>query len=314
MNITRGKRHTARKVLLYGPEGIGKTSLARQFPRPLFLDTERGTGEYEVDRVEVRSWSDIDHAFTSLAKPDHGYQTVVVDTIDSAIPMLVAKVCREQNVRLLADMGFGKGHGLVADQVKVILEKSNALVDAGIHVLFLAHSRIKRMEQPDLPDGYDKYELRLPERVAGEIKTAVDAVLFANFRVTMVEDKGRMRAVGGKERVLFATHSTTHDAKNRCGIPERAPFTIDALAPLLNGTPPAKDSKASGGENVQPEYGLKPPHPMDALAATLDAAHLSAFLVKRGQISSGQTYRDLPEAYVRRVLESPEVFRRCVLA
>ena len=49
MNIVSGKQPKARKVLLYGPEGIGKTSLARQFPRPLFLDTERGTGEYDVD-------------------------------------------------------------------------------------------------------------------------------------------------------------------------------------------------------------------------------------------------------------------------
>jgi DNA polymerase III delta prime subunit len=314
MNITKGKRHTARKVLLYGPEGIGKTSLAKQFPRPLFLDTERGTGEYEVDRVEVRAWSDIDEAFSMLAKADYGYKTVVLDTIDSAVPLLVAKVCREHNVRSLADMGFGKGHALVSDLVKALLDKCNTLVDAGIHVLFLAHSRIKRMEQPDLPEGYERYELRLPERVAGEIKTAFDAVLFANFRVTMVEDKGRMRAVGGKDRVLYAAHSTSHDAKNRCGIPDRAPFTIDSLAPLLNGAPPAKESGPTTSKEAVTESELKTPHPMDALAATLDASKLSAFLLNRGQISQGQSYRDLPEAYVRRVLDRPEEFRRCVLA
>jgi hypothetical protein len=312
MNIISGKQPKARKVLLYGPEGIGKTTLARQFPRPLFLDTERGTGEYDVDRIEVLKWADIQAALSSLVQQSSGYRTVVIDTIDSAVPLLVDKVCRELGISALGDLPFGKAYAAMSDQVDDMVDQCNKLVDRGLHVLFLAHSQIRRMEQPDLPDGYDKYELRLPDRVAGPLKTSVDAVLFANFRVTMVEDKGRSRAMGGKERVLYATHSTVHDAKNRCGIPDKVPFAIESLAALLSGV---EQTQEAAGVS-QRETGNTPVdgHPLDAVIKELDPARLNAFLTRRGQISKGQTYRDLSEAYVRRVLAAPDEFRACVLS
>jgi len=312
MHITRGKNRKAKKVLLYGPEGIGKTTFASEFPKPLFLDAERGTNEYEVDRIEVRAWDDIQRAFAFLQQPGHSYQSVVIDTIDSAAPLLIQQVCREHQVQALSDIGYGKGYARVSEQVDTLLGQCNALVDRGIHVLFLAHSQIRRVEQPDLPEGYDKYELRLHERFAGPIKTGFDAIFFANYRVTMVEDKGRTRALGGKERVLYATHSTTHDAKNRCGIPERVPFAIHALAPLFAGNEnaPLRENAARQTSNA---IGLEPaPHPLDAVLAAAEHAQVTNFLLKRGQIKAGESYRNLSEAYVRRVLEAPDAFLKTV--
>lgn len=43
MNITKGKIKSAQKVVIYGPEGIGKSTFASQFPNPLFIDTEGST-------------------------------------------------------------------------------------------------------------------------------------------------------------------------------------------------------------------------------------------------------------------------------
>ena len=313
MNITKGKWPKAKKVLLYGPEGIGKTTLARQFPKPLFLDAERGTGEYDVERVDVRAWEDVEKAMAFLLEPGHGYQTVVLDTIDSAVPLLEGKLCREQRVSALRDLGYGKGYALLSERVDALLDQANRLVDCGMHVLFLAHSRVKRVEPPDLPDGYDKYELRLSDRVAGPLKTAMDAVLFANFRVSLVEDGGRTRAQGGRERALYATHSAAHDAKNRCGIPDRAPFHIDSLAPLLvGGVPKQAETTTAPQRDVAAEKSPSV-HSLDTVVAGIEPPRLTAFLLKRGQISEGQTYRDLSDAYVQRVLAAPEVFRQCVL-
>ena len=38
MNITSGKIMSAQKVVIYGPEGIGKSTMASKFPNPLFCD------------------------------------------------------------------------------------------------------------------------------------------------------------------------------------------------------------------------------------------------------------------------------------
>jgi hypothetical protein len=330
MNITKGKNPKAKKILLYGPEGIGKTTLASQFPRPLFLDTERGTSEYALERIDIHTWPDLEKAFGFLTRSEHGYRTVILDTIDSALPMLTEKICSEHGMSALADFGFGKGYALLSDRLSSLLDQCNQLVDRGIHVLFLAHSQVKHIEQPDLPEGYDKYELRLPERVAGLFKTRADAVFFGNFRVTLVEEKGRHRALGGRERVLYATHSPTHDAKNRCGIPERVPFHIDSLAPLFAGLEPPETHGApqhtappgGGASGVSPSKASdaqapRAPdagHPMDAIVGELEPRRLQEFLLRRGLVTPEQGYRDLPAAYVQRVLQMPDLFRKSVNA
>ena len=51
MEITRGKIQTAQKIVLYGPEGIGKTTFASRFPEPLFIDTEGSTRQLDVARL-----------------------------------------------------------------------------------------------------------------------------------------------------------------------------------------------------------------------------------------------------------------------
>ena len=38
MEIIRGKIRSAKKVVIYGPEGIGKSTFAAQFPEPLFIE------------------------------------------------------------------------------------------------------------------------------------------------------------------------------------------------------------------------------------------------------------------------------------
>ena len=52
LNIIEGKEERALKVVIYGPEGIGKSTFAGQFPYPLFIDTEGGTSNLNVRRIK----------------------------------------------------------------------------------------------------------------------------------------------------------------------------------------------------------------------------------------------------------------------
>ena len=49
LTITRGPIRSAMKVVIYGPEGIGKTTLASRFPNPLFIDTALHGGVLRVE-------------------------------------------------------------------------------------------------------------------------------------------------------------------------------------------------------------------------------------------------------------------------
>lgn len=55
MKIIRGKIPGAKKVVIYGPEGIGKSTFAACFPAPVFIDTEGSTKDMDVDRFEKAS-------------------------------------------------------------------------------------------------------------------------------------------------------------------------------------------------------------------------------------------------------------------
>ena len=52
MAIRRGRIPRPQKVVIYGPEGVGKSTLAGRLPEPVFLDTEGGTHHLDVARFD----------------------------------------------------------------------------------------------------------------------------------------------------------------------------------------------------------------------------------------------------------------------
>ena len=55
MNIISGKLPVAKRIVFYGAEGIGKSTLASQCPDPLFIDTEGSTNHMDVTRFDAPS-------------------------------------------------------------------------------------------------------------------------------------------------------------------------------------------------------------------------------------------------------------------
>lgn len=238
MKIVKGRQKRPTKTVLYGVESIGKTTLASQWPRPLFLDVEDGTANFDVERVRCKDWESLKAAVTELAvdNPD-GYQTVVIDSIDWAESLCGKWQCKKDGKSSLEDYSYGKGIVILAEHMARFVENLDNLHAAGLHVVLIGHSDVKRFSPPDQTDGYDRYELRLQKRVVSLFKEWCDALLFCNFRTRVVEGTdGRKKAIGGKERIIHAERSASWDAKNRFGLDEQLPMTIDALAPLFTGT------------------------------------------------------------------------------
>lgn len=49
LNITKGRIDRAVKTVIYGSEGIGKSTFASHYPDPVFIDTEGGLRRWISD-------------------------------------------------------------------------------------------------------------------------------------------------------------------------------------------------------------------------------------------------------------------------
>lgn len=193
--IVKGVQDRAQRVIVYGPEGVGKSTLAAGLPAPIFLDTEDGTSHLDVPRVVCQSMGDVLDAVCALLKEEHGYRSVVIDTIDWCESMMVAAVVAEANnpkIKNIEDFGYGKGYTVLAKYAQDFLGVLNSLVARGLHVVLLAHSRRVKVELPDSVGSYDKYELKLTKQVAPLVKELLawlaDVAAFVSLVLAVVAD------------------------------------------------------------------------------------------------------------------------------
>jgi len=234
LKIERGKRWTPSRVVIDGTEGIGKSTLAAQFPAPVILDTEEGTHHLDVARVSIGSWDELRAAVAEIGSRKGEFSTVVIDSADWAERLLIDNILEEHRKKSIEDFGFGKGFTHVAEGFGRLLAQCDGLIGMGMHVVFVAHVKVVRTSPPDMTDGYDRWELKMSKQVAPLLKEWCDALLFCNYETrTTTGTDGRVKAIGGKKRVIHTERSAAFDAKNRYGLEPIVPMTIDSLAPIF---------------------------------------------------------------------------------
>jgi len=234
LKIERGKRWTPSRVVIDGTEGIGKSTLAAQFPAPVILDTEEGTHHLDVARVSIGSWEELRGAVAEIGGRKGEFSTVVIDSADWAERLLIDNILEEHRKKSIEDFGFGKGFTHVAEGFGRLLAQCDGLIGMGMHVVFVAHVKVVRTSPPDMTDGYDRWELKMSKQVAPLLKEWCDALLFCNYETrTTTGTDGRVKAIGGKKRVIHTERSAAFDAKNRYGLEPIVPMTIDSLAPIF---------------------------------------------------------------------------------
>lgn len=257
MNITRGKVQTAKKVIIYGVEGIGKSTLASQFPDPLFIDTEGSTKELDVNRYDKpSSWSMLKEqvSYTVKTRP---CKTLVIDTVDWAEKLCIKSICDASGKKGIEDFGYGNGWVYEKEEIEKLLDLLEEVIAAGINVVLTAHAIIRKFEQPDELGAYDRYEMKLGKKttnlIAPILKEWADMVLFANYKTLAVavdKDGKKHKAQGGK-RVMFTTHHPCWDAKNRYGLPDEIPMEYSAIKHIIEQTAPVRISTPEPDREIQ---------------------------------------------------------------
>ena len=244
--LISGKVLKPQRVVIYGPEGIGKSTLAATFPEPVFLDTEGGTIHLDVTRFpKPDNWDAVLVFIAQLSQSEHSFRTLVIDTVDWLERLLIQHICQKSHKDGIEDFGYGKGYTYLAEEFSRFLQSLEALREQGVHIVMVAHSIIRKFEQPDAAGAYDRYELKLSKQCAPLLKEWCDLLLFVNYFTKVTEKDGRQKAVGGKERRIYTSHCAAFDAKNRHDLDDVLPMTFESIAHVI----PATVSKT---EKVQP--------------------------------------------------------------
>src|SRR5262245_12338175 len=93
-----GKTQMPPRIMVYGTEGIGKSSLAASAPKPIFIQTEDGLNEIDCAKFPLaRSFDDVLEALNELATEQHSFESVVIDSLDWLERMIWDVVCRRES-------------------------------------------------------------------------------------------------------------------------------------------------------------------------------------------------------------------------
>lgn len=251
MKIISGVIPSAQKIVIYGPEGIGKSTFASKFPDPLFSDTEGSTKKLNVNRLEnPSSWQMLlqQAEYVKLNRP---CKTYVIDTADWAEKLCSQAVCSRANKSGIEDFGYGKGYVYIKEEFGKLLNLLEDIVETGIHVVFTAHSLLKKFEQPDEMGAYDRYELKLTKYVAPLVKEWADTILFANYKTYVISDENGKKKASGGNRVMYTSHHPCWDAKNRDNLPEELPFDFEQIKHILTFDSSSQPSVINTGDAVE---------------------------------------------------------------
>lgn len=226
--VTRGKIARPVRVVLYGPEGVGKSTFGAGAPKPIFLGAEDGTAQLDVARFPApESWDDVLEAIRVLAHETHDYESLVVDSLDWIEPLIWKHVCKRDAQDNIEAYGYGKGYQVALDEWRRLLAGFEYLSRAKpMHIVLLAHSWIKPFKNPAGED-YDRYEMKLHAKAAGLMKEWVEAVLFTNWETFAKKDERtkRVRGVSSGARLIYTERHAAYDAKNRYSLPEELPLS-----------------------------------------------------------------------------------------
>ena len=345
MNIEKGKKELPVKGIVYGVEGIGKTTFASKFPRPLIIDVENGSWQMEVDRICPQTYAEFKAVVKELTTDSQGYQTLVIDSADWLEKMMIQHICQSANIDSIEkyEKGYGKGWNKLCEDWGSLLDALDRLrTKNGVNLLFIGHSKIKRYEPAD-DSAYDRYTLNMSEKTCELLKKWSDLTLFVKYDTYTVEENGKIKVKGGGKRVMHTSFHPCWDAKNRYGLPEKLDLDFSKIAHIIPAGSECEMRKAEGEEMRNAECGMRKAEDemrnaecgmrkaedemrkaqevqqsdeqkslWKQAASLLDAngigvSELAAQLEKRGIVPAGTPFRNYNVPTLRRIIDKWEI-------
>lgn len=244
--ITKGVSRLPPRILLYGIEKIGKSTLGANAPKPIFVQTEDGLGQIDCDKFPVATtFEQVKVNLEALLTQPHEYESVVVDSGDWLERLIYDHTCKASGVSSieLAAGGYGKGYTAALAYWREVLDMLDECRNRGMIVIIICHAIVEKFDDPDSA-SYDRYSPKLHKKTSGPLLTEwADAVLFATRKIRVAVEKEGMKkratATGigkaGGDRFLRCVGSPSCVAGNRYNMPDEIPLSwADLVAAMSN--------------------------------------------------------------------------------
>jgi len=227
-------------MTLFGEGGMGKTTLAAMFPKPVFIRTEDGTaslqGNENVSMFPVANTvQDVLDAIEALATQEHDHKTLVLDSITQLATMIEAEiVAADPKAKSInqAGGGYGAGYGAASDKHRQVREWAGSLAyEKNMNIVFIGHADTETMDLPDM-DSYNRYSVRLHKKSIAHYTDNVDAVCMIRLVTHTRGDGDKKRAISTGAREIICHPQAASVTKNRFAIDAPLAFTFDGGNPF----------------------------------------------------------------------------------
>jgi hypothetical protein len=290
--VERKKLGFPPRVMIYGPEGVGKTTIAVDADA-LFLDIEGGSGETiarrypfhpgERDEFKPRSYEEVCDAVEDLiANPSHEFKAIAIDTGDALEALVHRSLCEKNKVSSIEKVGggYGKGYRASTEELRRFLARLDLLRATNVTIIFLAHSMTSTFKNPEGED-YDRFSLKVHKDFAAELKQWSEIVGFIHFEggARKLEDDGakerRARGWTTNRRLMQLARDAAWDAKWRLTVPMPMEFEVDSVHPWAPFADAIERARRTGVTSIN-----------DQIIAELDRIGADAFTTKAGRTTT----------------------------
>lgn len=225
-NLTSGRlADSPYRIILCGMPATGKTTFASKFEKPCIADVENGSKFVDVDRVAIETIKDLGDFLKTFASGEHDYKTCVVDTWDWVTKLLESMVVEEgkkksPSIKSIGDFDFGKGYARMAQLNDQLIARMQEIVDAGYNVIVICHTQDKLFKSDPMVEPYQKYQLKMSEKISARLREWADFVWFASHDISTMQtgqgmNKRTVASGDPLKRWLYTAGAVHFDAKSR---------------------------------------------------------------------------------------------------
>ena len=234
--IPKGRKPSPLKGIIYGENGIGKSTFCAGFKNPVFLDLEGNIDHLDCHKQALSTYQEALEFLDLLTKEEHDFKTVVVDSLDILEQMIWTQICQQHGWKSIVEGAYGAGFTQALELWNYFKQKLSELrLAKKMNVLLIAHEEQRKRHDPSKGEYY-RTELRLQSKAQGLLFDWVDFILYATLDFIIVEQSGPFNKVSKQvrtksdKRVLYTNlEDKGFIAKNIFNLPLKLPLESKAF-------------------------------------------------------------------------------------